>query len=161
MAVGQLVSHLIKRDLLPLAGNVVLDVAGADLVKVRLAQVVQQAADGVALGAFTIGEKMLHHRIIDVDAVHDQAALARAVKAGGRGRSEKIRRFQPVQQAVSAGAGDVFVVDLHKFGVIVLHTNLTAPCRPESGPPWCACPRCRSAPEYGPTVWTCRGQCGQ
>ena len=57
VAVGQLVGYLIKGDLLPLAGHIVFDIAGAYLIEVCLAQVMQQAADGVALGAFPLGEK--------------------------------------------------------------------------------------------------------
>lgn len=109
VAVGQLVGYLIKGDLLPLAGHIVFDIAGAYFIKVCLAQVMQQAADGVALGAFPLGEKMLHHRIVHIDAVHDKAALTGTVEPGRGRRGEKIRGFQPAQQAVSAGAGDILL----------------------------------------------------
>ena len=141
VAVGQLIRHLVKRDLLPLAGGVVFDIAGADLIEVCLAQVVQQAADGITLGVLALGVEVLHHCVVHVDAVHDQAALARAVEPGGGRRGEKVGGFQPVQQPVRTGAGDVFVVDLHKFSVVVLHTNLTVPCRPECPSAFSAHPR--------------------
>ena len=129
VAVGQLISYLVKRHFLPLAGGVVFHVAGADLVKISLAQVVQQGTDGVAFGVFALGVKMLHHRVVDVQAVHDQAALAGAVVAGGGRGREKVRGLQPAQQAVRAGARDVFIVDLHKPGAVVFHANLTVPYR--------------------------------
>ena len=127
--VGQLVSHLIVGDFLPLAGGVVFHVAGADLVKVRLAQVMQQPADGVAFRVFAFGEKVLHHGMVDVDAVHHQAVFAGTVKTGGGRRRKEIRGFQPVQQTVGTGAGDIFIVDLHKLSVVVFHKNLTVPYR--------------------------------
>ena len=108
----------------------------------KVARLLSQAGEvelRIAINPFTASEDkdFCHHQVATlVERLH---ALPYRVCIVMVGRSEKIRRFQPVQQAVSAGAGDVFVVDLHKFGVIVLHTNLTAPCRPE-------CPSGSSAP---------------
>src|SRR5699024_7276718 len=108
-------------DLFPLAGGVVFHVAGADLVEVRLAHVVQQRADGEGLPVVPLGEKVLHHRVVHVDAVHHQPLFAGAVELGGCRRPEKVGAFQPFQQPVGAGAGDGLGEQVHKLLMIVFH----------------------------------------
>ena len=89
---------------LPPAGLRVFDIAGADLVKLRLAHVVQQRTDGKALLAVALGEKGVVQRVVDIQAVHAQPALAGSVEPGGCRCREEIRLVvQPVQQLFAAG----------------------------------------------------------
>ena len=128
VAVGKQVLDAVEGDFLPLAGGVVLHVAGADLVVVGLAQVVQECANGKGLLAVALGEKGVVQRMVDVEAVHAQPALAGPVEAGGSRCGEEIRLLdQPFQQLLAAGAGDVLVPEGQKLFAVA---HLTAPDRP-------------------------------
>ena len=127
MAVGEQVLYAVGGHFFPLAGDVVLHVAGAGLVVVGLAQVVQQGTDGEGLLAVAFGEEGVVQRMVNVQAVHTQAPFTRAVEAGGRRGGEEIRLLvQPVQQLFAAGAGDVLVPDGKKLFAV---SHLTAPDR--------------------------------
>ena len=83
VAVGEQVFHAVAGHLFPLAGGFVFHVAGAGLVVVGLAQIVQQCTDGKGLLAVALGKKGVVQRVIDVQAVHTQPALTRTVEPGG------------------------------------------------------------------------------
>ena len=103
VTVGELILDGIVGHLLPLTGLFVFDVAGADLVELRLAQVVQQAADGKALDIVRLLVKMLlHHGVEHADRVRDQSALTGAVVARACRCCEKIGPQQPIKQLFGA-----------------------------------------------------------
>ena len=116
VAVGELVLHRVVGHLFPLAGGVVFDVAGGDFVVVGLAQVVEQRADGKALLAVPLLEKVVVEGVVDVQAVHAQAPLAGAVEPGGGRAGEKVGLVvQPVQQPVGPRPGDMLAEDGQKL----------------------------------------------
>ena len=128
VAVGEQILHAVGGHFFPLAGHVIFHVAGAALVVVGLAQVVQQGADGKALLAVALGEERVMEGVIDVEAVHTQPALTGPVEpGGGRSREEIGLVVQPVQQLLAAGAGDMLLEDLQKLLAVA---HLTAPYRP-------------------------------
>ena len=57
VAVGEQILHAVAGHLFPLAGGIVLYIAGALFVVVGLAQIVQQSTDGIALLTLALGEK--------------------------------------------------------------------------------------------------------
>ena len=100
----------------------------AQLVVVGLAQIVQQCTDGKALLVVALSKKGVVQRMVDVEAVHAQPALAGPVEAGGSRCGEEIRLLvQPFQQLLAAGAGDVLVPEGQKLFAVA---HLTAPDRP-------------------------------
>ena len=104
---------------LPPAGLRVFDIAGADLVKLRLAHVVQQRTDGKALHAVAFLKKAVHHRFKHADAVHHQPMLTGTVIFGAGRRGKKIGLFKPFQQLFCTLAPDVGGEQLFKFLLII------------------------------------------
>ena len=116
VSVGEPVVNGIERNLFPLTCLVVFDVAAADLIKLRLAEVVKQAADGKALDIVLLLVIVLfHHRVEHADGVHNKPVLAGAVISGAGGRVEKVGVKYPVEQLVGASAGYVGLIDFKKF----------------------------------------------
>ena len=129
MAIGEQILHAVAGHLFPLAGGIVLYIAGALFVVVGLAQIVQQSTDSIALLTLALGEERVMEGVIDVEAVHTQPALTGPVEpGGGRSREEIGLVVQPVQQLFAARAGDMLVPDLQKLLTVV---HLTAPDLPE------------------------------
>ena len=113
VAVGEQIFYAVAGHFFPLAGHFVFYIAGAGLIIVGLAQVVQQCADGKGLLTVTLGKKGVVQGVIDVQAVHTQPALAGTVEPGRCRCGEEIRFvLQPIQQLFAAGAGDRLLPDL-------------------------------------------------
>ena len=129
VAIGEQILHAVAGHLFPLAGGIVLYIAGALFVVVGLAQIVQQSTDGIALLTLALGEKAVVEGMVDVQAVHAQPAVTGPMEPGrGRSREEIRLVVQPVQQLFAARAGDILMPDLQKLLTVV---HLTAPDLPE------------------------------
>ena len=126
MSIRELVLDGVVGLRLPAAGFGVFDVAGADLIKLRLAHIVQQAADGKALHAVPFLKKALRHRLKDADAVHHQAMLAGTVILGAGRRREKVGLFQPLQKLLRPLPFDVGTKQLLKFLLVIDFFHLVA-----------------------------------
>ena len=107
--------HHVERLFLPLARLLVLDVPRGGLVILRLADVVQQGADRVALLAVALCEVPLAQHLVDVDAVHHKPARAGTVELRARRRRVKIGRVEPGQQLLRAVPRDIGRVQRDEF----------------------------------------------
>ena len=124
MAVGQLVLVVEGGHLLPLAGGVVLHVAGARLIAPDLAKVVEQRGDGRRLHGVLHLVQLPHplpgqvglQAAEYVNAVLAQPPGVGPVVAGGGGGGEEVALvLQIVQQLGAALPVDVLGIDFDKL----------------------------------------------
>ena len=115
MAVRELVLDRVVGALLP-AALLIFDVAHALLIEIGLADVVQKAADRIALLLmFPLWREMLAQRFIDAHAVLDKAAAARTVVARTGRRLKKVGAPEPFQKLLRARTMNLFVINRQKL----------------------------------------------
>ena len=123
VTVGQCVVVVIIRNLFPLPGLVILDVARAHNVCIYLADVVKQGGDGYRFVAEFKPEGLFRsvrfevgfQAVVNVKAVFAQTALIGTVELGRCGSGEKVALgLQKLQKLVSTVAFDVCAENIYK-----------------------------------------------
>ena len=121
MPVWEGVLHLIEGLFLPNAGLLVFYIPCGNLVKLGLAQVVEQSADGEAFWVVLFRVKVLfHQRLVNHHTVEDKPLRKRTMELGAGGGGEKVGFLHPAEQSVRPLAGDVFLINTDKLLFVVL-----------------------------------------
>ena len=87
---------------------IVLDVAEGGLVAVDLADIVQQRTDRKRFLVIHVRFKMLHQRLVNIDAMLHQPAFEGIMVPCRCRRQEEIGLLQPFQQPVRTFTGNIF-----------------------------------------------------